>query len=144
MNSICNVLLVGLGITIAACVGMAAESKAEKTEMLKAVVHVNFSEAARQEAGLKNIENILKEVADAQIEVVCHGEGLSMLNTKESQHSDLVKSLIKRGVGFVACENTMKKKSVTKSDLIEGSSTVPSGAVEVIRKQSAGYGYFRP
>ena len=144
MNSICNVLLVGLGITFAACVGMAAESKAEKAEMLKAVVHVNFSEAARQEAGLKNIENILKEVADAQIEVVCHGEGLSMLNTKESQHSDLVKSLIKRGVGFVACENTMKKKSVTKSDLIEGSSTVPSGAVEVIRKQSAGYGYFRP
>jgi intracellular sulfur oxidation DsrE/DsrF family protein len=144
MNRTCNSLLVSLGITIAACIGVAAEPKTEKSEMLKAVVHVSFSEAPRQEAGLKNIENILKEVADAQIEVVCHGEGLSMLNTKETQHSDLVKSLMKRGVGFVACENTTKKKSVTKSDLIEGSSTVPSGAVEVIRKQSAGYGYFRP
>ena len=144
MNRTCNSLLVSLGFTIAACMVVAAEPKTEKPEMLKAVVHVNFSEAARQEAGLKNIENILKEAADAQIEVVCHGEGLSMLNTKESQHSDLVKSLMKRGVGFVACENTMKKKSVTKSDLIEGSATVPSGAVEVIRKQGAGYGYFRP
>ena len=144
MNRTCNAMLVSLGISIAACVGLAAELPAEKPEMFKAVVHVNFSETDRQEAGLKNIENILKEVADAQIEVVCHGEGLSMLHTKETKHSELVKSLLKRGVSFVACENTMKKKSVTKSDLIEGSSTVPSGAVEVIRKQSAGYGYFRP
>jgi intracellular sulfur oxidation DsrE/DsrF family protein len=144
MNTTCNALLVALGIALTACAALAAEPNAENSDMLKAVVHVNFAEADRQEAGLKNIENILKEAADAEIEVVCHGEGLSMLNSKESRHSDLVKSLMKRGVGFVACENTMKKKSVTKSDLIEGSATVPSGAVEVIRKQSDGYGYFRP
>lgn len=144
MNRTGNALLVSLGMMIATCLRGEAEPKEEKSEMLKAVVHINFSDADRQEAGLKNIENILKEVADAQIEVVCHGEGLSLLNTKETKHSDLVTSLIKRGVGFVACENTMKKKTVARSALIEGSSTVPSGAVEVLRKQDAGYGYFRP
>jgi intracellular sulfur oxidation DsrE/DsrF family protein len=55
-----------------------------------------------------------------------------------------VQALIKKSVRFVAFENTMKKKSLAKDDLVGGSTTVPSGAVEVIRKQSEGYGYFRP
>ena len=112
--------------------------------MLKAVVHINFADSARQEAGLKNIENILKEEGDAQIEVICHGEGISLLTQKMTPHLDLLQTLMKHGVRFVACENTMKKKSLSKSDLVEGSTTVPSGAVEVIRKQSEGFGYFRP
>jgi intracellular sulfur oxidation DsrE/DsrF family protein len=49
-----------------------------------------------------------------------------------------------KGVVFEACENTMKKKSLSKEDLLPGTKTVPSGAVEIIRKQSAGYSYFKP
>ena len=112
--------------------------------MLKAVVHINFGDTSRQEAGLKNVENILKEADDTIIEVVCHGDGLTLLTAKEAKHAELVQSLMKRGVQFAACENTMRKKSVKKDDLLEGSATVPSGAFEVIRKQSQGYSYFRP
>jgi uncharacterized protein len=120
-----------------------ARQSAEAT-MLKAVVHINFGDTTRQEAGLKNIENILKEADDTIIEVVCHGEGLSLLNAKEAKHAELVQSLMKRRVQFAACENTMRKKSVKKEDLVKGSATVPSGALEVIRQQSQGYSYFRP
>ena len=51
---------------------------------------------------------------------------------------------MKQGVLFVACENTMKKKAIENDPLASGVSTVPSGAVEVLRKQQEGYGYFRP
>ena len=116
----------------------------EDKTMLKAVVHVNFGDAERQEKGLENIKNILLEAEDTQIEVVCHGEGIILVVKKQAKHSELVQALMKKGVRFVACENTMKKKSLNKEDLLNGTTTVPSGAVEVIRKQSQGYGYFRP
>lgn len=137
-------LSVGLCLTAVEWSQQSDDKNLEKSVMLKAVVHVNFGEAARQEAGLNNIDNILKEADDTQIEVVCHGEGISLLTKKNSKHADMVEKLIERDVRFVACENTMKKKSLEKSDLIEGAVTVPSGAFEVLRKQQAGYGYFRP
>ena len=112
--------------------------------MLRAVFHVNFGDAERQEHGLKNIENVLTEAADAQIEVVCHGEGIRLVEKKQTKQAEMIQTLMEKGVRFVACENTMRKKSLAKDDLVVGTLTVPSGAVEVIRKQSEGFAYFRP
>ncbi len=64
--------------------------------------------------------------------------------TKQSKHSEKMEALIKQGIHFVACQNTMKKKTIEKDDLVTGVTTVPSGAIEVLRKQQGGYGYFRP
>jgi len=55
-----------------------------------------------------------------------------------------METLMKQGVRFVACENTMKKKAIEKDALVTGVTTVPPGAIEVLRKQQEGYGYFRP
>lgn len=38
----------------------------------------------------------------------------------------------------------MRDKGIKRGDLLDGVGTVPAGAVEVIRRQQAGYGYFRP
>ena len=114
------------------------------TAMLKAVIHVNFADPDRQEDALGNIENILKAVPTAQIEVVCHGKGINLVVTKQSKHTEKMEALMKQGVHFVACENTMKKKAIEKDALVTGVTTVPSGAIEVLRKQQEGYGYFRP
>ena len=120
------------------------QGKEKADTMLKAVVHVNFEDSKRQEHALANIENILKEVPDAKIEVVSHGEGITLIQKSKSEHGEKIAALTKLGVQFVGCENTMKKKSLNKEDLLNGTTTIPSGAVEVIRKQSQGYGYFRP
>ncbi len=143
MNRIWPALLIGaIAVTCAEAEPLQNSSK-ENQPMLKAVIHVNFGDPERQKHGLNNIENILKEVGDAQIEVVCHGEGISLVE-KKAKLADSVQSLMKQGIRFVACENTMKKKSLSKGDLVAGTTTVPSGAVEVIRKQGEGYAYFRP
>ncbi len=112
--------------------------------MLKALVHINFADGERQKHGLKNIANILKEAKEAEIEVVCHGGGIGLLVKDKSEDMDEVARLIKEGVRFVACENTLRDKSISKESLLPGVTTVPSGAVEVIRKQADGYGYFKP
>lgn len=123
-------------------------NRVEATEqgktMLKAVVHINFSDSERQKAGLKNVTNILKEEKEAEIEVVCHGSGIGLLVKDQTDHDVAVAQLTKEGVRFVACENTLRDKSILKENLLPDVMTVPSGAVEVIRKQQEGFGYFRP
>ena len=112
--------------------------------MLKAVVHINFTDSERQKHGLKNVTNILKEEKGAEIEVVCHGGGIGLLVKDKTDHADEVARLIKEGVRFAACENTLRDKSIPKENLLPDVTTVPSGAVEVIRKQQEGFGYFKP
>lgn len=128
---------------------LAAQDSSQKgapmpQQMLKAVVHINFEDSERQGHGLKNIQNILKDVGKADIEVVCHGGGLTLVTKGKTAHAEKVQELIKHQVRFLACENTMRAKSVEKKDLLPDVGTVPSGAVEVVRKQQEGYGYFRP
>jgi len=74
----------------------------------------------------------------------CHGKGINLVVTKQSHNADKMEALMKQGVHFVGCENTMKKKAIEKDALVTGVTTVPSGAIEVLRKQQEGYGYFRP
>lgn len=111
--------------------------------LLKTVVHINFNDESKQGHGLGNIENILKDEPSAKIELVAHGEGISLL-VKGSKHRDKIERLIKQKIGFAAFEHTMKKKGIRREELIPGVSTVSSGAVEVLRKQSSGYAYFKP
>jgi intracellular sulfur oxidation DsrE/DsrF family protein len=138
------VLAVGTAIAVGAEPDQQPASE-EGKQMLKAVIHINFGDRERQGHGLKNVQNILNAVGDtAAIEVVCHGEGISLVVKGGGAHAEQVGELLKQRVRFVACENTMKTKSISREDLLPGVDTVPSGAVEIIRKQQEGYGYFKP
>lgn len=122
----------------------AQPAKGEKAT-LKAVVHVNFGDAERQRHGLKNVTNMLKaEGGKAEVVVVCHGPGISLVVKDKSPDATQVDRLIKEGVKFEACENTLRDKGIPKESLIPGVTTVPSGAAEVVRRQQDGFGYFRP
>jgi len=48
-----------------------------------------------------------------------------------------------KGVVFAACENTMKRRGVSKEALVSFAHTVDSGVAEVVRKQEAGWSYVR-
>jgi intracellular sulfur oxidation DsrE/DsrF family protein len=139
--------LVAFGFAISPGPGAAPDKPKEKGEkpVLKAVIHINFADSERQKHGLKNIRNILKEVEGAaEIVVVCHGAGIDLLVKEKSQHAEEVGRLIKEKVRFTACENTLRDKSIPIEKLLPGVTTIPSGAVDVIRKQQEGFGYFKP
>jgi intracellular sulfur oxidation DsrE/DsrF family protein len=134
------VLVIGLGA------GVTRARAEDPSGPLRAVIHVNFPEAGRQGHGLRNVANILREVGDdgAVIEVVCHGAGIGLVEKARTGHAEQVAELIRRGVRFVACEGTMRRNAPRTEDLLPGVATVPSGAVEVVRKQRDGYAYFKP
>ncbi|MGP0065966.1 MAG: DsrE family protein [Isosphaeraceae bacterium] len=120
----------------------------EDGKPLKVVVHVNFGDAGRQGNGLKNVENILKAAegfgTSVAVEVVCHSDGIVLLEKSRTEHAGPVESLQKKGVRFAACENTMRQRSIRREDLLPAVTTVPSGAFEVVRRQQDGFSYFKP
>jgi len=135
---------------IAATVGLWARGGGANgpEKPLRVVVHVNFGDAGRQGHGLKNVENILKaaDVAGTacEVEVVCHSDGIVLLEKAKTTHAAPVELLQKKGVRFAACENTMRQRSIRPEDLLPTVTTVPSGAFEVVRRQQDGFSYFKP
>jgi intracellular sulfur oxidation DsrE/DsrF family protein len=92
-----------------------------------------------------NVENLRTAfgAANTEVAVIAHGKGLAMLVTANNTHADRMKALADGGVGFVACENTMKKKNVPKDQLLPFVTTVDSGVAEVVRKQEQGWSYIK-
>lgn len=123
----------------------AQESKAPAGDTKHRVVFEVTMEGPEQwTAVLNNVENLRTALGAAtEIEVVAHSKGLGMLVAKDNELMDRMKKLADDGVVFAACENTMKKKNVTKDQLVPFAKTTDSGVAEVIRKQEAGSSYIK-
>ena len=123
-----------------------AKPSADKAH--KVVFEVSIDGAEKWQGALSNIENTRKELGpETKIEVVTHGKGVGMLLVKTSVENAELKAKLEQlhadGVVFAACQNTMKREKLEKKDLVELSTTVPSGVSEVVRKQAAGYAYIK-
>ncbi|CAN5823395.1 hypothetical protein BH11MYX3_BH11MYX3_34620 [soil metagenome] len=97
------------------------------------------------EGVLHNVENVRKALgAEAtEVEVVAHGKGLGLLIASTTPVAARVSQLAQEGVVFAACQNTMKKMHIDKSQLLPAATTVDSGVAEVVRKQEAGWSYLK-
>ena len=106
---------------------------------------VNVDGVETWQSIMNNVENLQKafERDKVQIELVCHGKGLSMLLTTDISLKDRMKTAAESGVILAACENTMRRKSVKKEDLPSFATTVTSGVTEVVLKQEAGWSYLK-
>ena len=66
-----------------------------------------------------------------------------MLLKKTCVIQDEIKMYADKGVSFVACEFAMKKRNVTKEELVNGAGTVISGVLEIAKKQQEGWSYIK-
>lgn len=109
------------------------------------VVFEFVNEGPKQyESVLNNIQNVLKALGpQCELLVIAHGPGLGLLVHTNQAEAGRIRTLMKEKVTFAACENTMTKQQVTRSDLLPGVKTVESGVAEVIRKQEAGWVYVK-
>ena len=109
----------------------------------KVVMQVTEGDYLTQLAVIGQVRNIKRQLPDAAIEVVCHANSLDMLLKSGSKVSSHIGELSSEGVAFMACENTMARKRATAADLVAGVETVPSGVVEIILRQEAGWSYIK-
>lgn len=83
--------------------------------------------------------------APLEVEIVAFGAGLNMLKY-DSEVGDRLKTAAAKGIAIKACGMTMKMMKLTEGDLYPdaGIKVVPSGGIEIMKKQQAGWSYLRP
>lgn len=117
---------------------------ADQKELHKVVIQLNSSDTSVWSSTIGNIKNIQKALqGQVQIDIVVHGKALDLLVKDHTHLAKEVLSMENEMTHFKACENTMRKHGITKEMLLDKIGTVPSGVVEVILKQEAGWSYLR-
>lgn len=110
--------------------------------------HVVFGLTSAEEADWKvmvnNIHSLLTGFAPdgVDIEVVAFGPGIAFLKSDVPELSD-IKELEAAHVHFLACSNSMRAHHLTQADLVPGAEVVPSGIVEVVKKEENGWSYIK-
>jgi intracellular sulfur oxidation DsrE/DsrF family protein len=122
----------------------AADTAAVAPAREQAIFAVTDADPAKWNLTLSNIANALDGIgADkADIELVVYGPGIAMLK-KESAVADRLAAALAHGVHIAACQNSMRAFKLEAAALVPGAGVVPSGVVELIRRQHAGYAYVR-
>lgn len=151
MRPITRALLVALtlagtaGVTLAQATAPAALAAAPaETARERAIFAVSDDYPQKWNLTLGNIGNAIDGLgaASADIELVVYGPGIAMLK-KDSPVAARLAAALKSGVRIAACQNSMRGFDLQAADLAPGVTVVPSGVVELIRRQHAGYAYVR-
>ena len=112
----------------------------------KAVFQVTENDEAKWNLVLGNVRNLQRGTEDSggvEVEVVAFGPGIQMLKAG-SPLATRISEAVGNKVKVVACKNTMAGNQLTEADMLKDIGYVPSGVVEVMRKQEQGYAYIRP
>ena len=113
------------------------------TKKHKIVIQLTSNDTVVQKSVIKQLNNILRAAPNTKIEVVCHNNGLTFLQTATTKQADNIRALSARGVDFVACENTMRDRKVKREDLLGVCRIVPAGVVEIMLKQEKKWAYLK-
>jgi intracellular sulfur oxidation DsrE/DsrF family protein len=132
---------VGAAALVAFALPAAAQSQAAKN---RALFQVTENDPARWNLILNNMANLRDGVGSegAEIELVAYGPGLLMLKA-DSPVKQRIADALKNGVKVNACQHTMRAMKFTAEDMLPDIGYVPSGVVEVMRKQQQGWAYIR-
>ena len=130
--------------------GFAAPSWAEQPvdTWEKVVFHVD--EAANARWALMLARSYLEDRPTAKIVVVAYGPGIDfLLEDAEDRHGNpydpAVTQLTNQGVDFRVCAATLSARHISKEDMLDAATIVPSGISEIARLQlKEGYAYLKP
>ena len=92
---------------------------------------------------MKQLINVFTLAPGAKLEVVCHGQGISMLVKAKSFVQENIAQMKMKGVEFVACEFTMKYRNITKDETVPAAGFVKGGIIEIVTRLVEGWSYIK-
>jgi intracellular sulfur oxidation DsrE/DsrF family protein len=124
---------------------LAQSSATEHTAKTKVVLQVSDDDPKKWNLVLSNAKNIQKDLGEKNVDIaiVAFGPGIGIFKG-DSGIAARVREAKADGMVLSACENTMAAQNLKKEDMNPAVGYVPSGVVEIIRKEKAGYAYLRP
>ncbi len=130
-------------------VGLAAAARAAEPATRQKVVY-HFVDLDRVAFCMNNVQNHVDGTGGpgkADIRLVVHGPALKAFHAISADDNivAMAERLIRSGVGFDACANTMKAQGVKVDDLTPGFAVAEKGGVvRLAELQVQGYAYLRP
>jgi len=109
------------------------------------VMQMNDDDAQRWRPALGTVRNLLTDVGKdkVQIEIVVYGPAIHMLRFDSVVGAQLT-DLAADGVWLRACGNSMAAHKLKPGDLHPSVEIVPSGVVEILKRQKEGWVYIKP
>lgn len=138
--------LLGTGVAAVALAPAIATAQTKVTGAKnKVVFQMSDNDPMKWNLALNNMRNLQVDLGDdaVDLELVAYGPGIGMLKG-DSPVAKRISEALKTGAKVVACENTMKGQKLVYADMLPDIGYVPSGVVELMRKQQQGYAYIRP
>lgn len=145
-------LVLALAATLVAAVPDAAHAAGPVTavaaEPIRAVYHINEIDKAR--GLLANVRNHLRDDPTVKIVVIANGGGIDFLlkdaiDKNGSPYAPALEDLVRAGVAFKVCRNTLAARKLTDAAVAEESGVVQAGVAEIARLQARdGYVYIKP
>lgn len=141
-----------LAFLFAAAILLGGEMKARYASPHPSVEHprrVIFQFGHGDEKSASKLINYVVNIQKAydpghvDVAVVCLNEGIFLIKN-DTPLKDRVESLMEGGVEFVACENTMDTKKLSKTDMLKGISYTRAGMQEIIERKLSGWIYLAP
>jgi uncharacterized protein len=109
----------------------------------KMVIQLTNGDTAVHRATVKQMFNALTAAPNTKIEIVCHNNGITFLQSAKTIFGDKIKELQAKGVIFAACENTLRERKIDKTEIVSDAIFVPAGIMEVVDKQSKKWAYIK-
>ena len=110
--------------------------------MLKVLFHVD--EEVMWNLALKNVQNFVDEIADENmifIEVVANGDAINAyIDINEQRKIEKLRGKVR----FVVCKNSLITNGISENMLPHFVEIVPSGVVEIAKREEEGYRYIKP
>jgi len=128
---------------IAHCIFFATQLFAQPKQH-KIVFDFTEADTASFSTMVRHAKNIMTLTGNANLEIVCHGPGLDLLlKEKTSVQKEIQELHGKFNVIFAACEATMKRRGIDKSQLLKQAITVPAAILEISSKEQEGWSYIK-
>lgn len=111
---------------------------------VKIVFDVSSGDTLVQQAAIRHVSTMAKSYKDAKFEVVVYGNALPMVVKNETTIGKQLQSLTSNpNVSIKVCELTLKRENVSVSQLVQNVSPVPDAIIEIVTRQSEGWGYIK-
>lgn len=109
------------------------------------IFEMSAGEQPRLESVIRNVENLKIALGpeNVTVELVLHGAAIFSYTKEKTTLAADWERLAKNGIGLLACNNSMKMRSIAKESLLPNIRVVDSAVAELVRKQQAGWQYIR-
>jgi uncharacterized protein len=133
-----------LVVVLLALIGAATAVGARAAEAERIVLQVSDGDVKTWNQTLNVAENLQKAYAKGtKIEIVAFGMGINMLKM-DAPVSGRIADAVKSGVVAYACENSMGRFKLARSDMAPDVVYVEAGIQHIITRQREGWATIRP